>query len=131
MEALRCKRRREWDTGAWEELEFNEEEALGTCDTASGEADVEWGENVVKEAVKCENDGNGDHEVKCEGSGVKMDGGGTVGEEIGGRHTAEPKRKPLRGKRRGKKSIRKEGEERLANTMARWLGTCPYKDKAD
>lgn len=56
---------------------------------------------------------------------VNMDGGGCVVEESGGQVTGEPKRKPLRGKRRTKRSIREEGERRMANTLFKWLGNQP------
>ena len=121
-EALRCKRRREWDMGAWEEWEIMEEEALGMTDTANVEGDVEWGGKDGMEDVKCDNVMS---DKSCEGCEVKMDGGGDVCEEIGGRQAAETKRRTLRGKRRVKKGERMEGDERLANAMARWLGTRP------
>ena len=59
------------------------------------------------------------------GNGEDMRGGGDVGEDVGGCVREDPKRKPLRGKRRGKKSIREEGRVQLAATMARWLGNRP------
>ena len=84
----------------------------------------------------------GDERVKCEemehGTMMKMtemqghggmvggsDGGGCVEENRGGHVTVEPKRKPLRGKRRLKRSIREEGEKKLAHTLFKWLGNRP------
>ena len=57
---------------------------------------------------------------------MKMDGGGGMKEiEVNPRCGEAPltKRKPLRGRRRGrKKNISEEEERRLAEAMSNWLG---------
>ena len=54
------------------------------------------------------------------GDGAKIEGDN----DAGGKPRAG--RKPLKGRRRGKKkSITKEGGERMAQCMIRWLGTHP------
>ena len=126
-EALRCKRQREWEDWGWEELEVIEEEVVGAMPMREEEmgAVTKCGGHTMED-----NDVNGEV-MKMEGNEGKganvenMDGGGDVGVE-GGRHVKEaPDRKPLRGKRRGKRSIKKEEEAKLASTMARWLGNRP------
>ena len=77
------------------------------------------GGNVMEDKVVCEEvvemEGNGDNG----GGGGKVDGGGDVGVQGGRRVREASKRKPLRGKRRGKRSIRGEEDAKLASTMAR------------
>ena len=118
---MRCKRQREWEEEAWSEFELREEEGetLPTEHTHVGEErvmceEMEHGTNVL--VTEMQGDGG------MEGGD---DGGGCVVENRGGQATVEPKRKPLRGKRRTKKSIREEGERRMANTLFQWMGTRP------
>ena len=127
-EALRCKRRREWDEGAWEEYGMVEEEeggrTLPTCTELVRVEEVDGSEmkgEMVKCAVVTEMQGNGENGGKM----ANVNGGGCVEEEGGGQVTGESKRKPLRGKRRLKRSIREEGERKMANTLFQWLGTRP------
>ena len=60
-----------------------------------------------------------------------VDGGGGMKIEGGPGHREElpTKRKPLRGKRRGKGNISMEQEIRLANAMERWLGVAKPRPK--
>ena len=118
-EALRCKRQREWEERGWEELELIEEEDKGTMP----------GEDVMVREDNAVNDENVKDVRENGGRMVDRDGGGDVGAERGRQVGEEPKRKPLRGKRRGRKSIRGEEAERMAATMARWLGTKPHRVK--
>ena len=63
--------------------------------------------------------------------GVEMDGGGAGGQAEGDPRHGEkpaPKRKPLRGKRWGKK-ISEQEKEKLALMMKRWLGLAPPRTR--
>ena len=123
-EALRSKRQREWEEEAWERYEVREEEEIG----AMGAMPMDTAKVGAREAVNdivLEEDVVGEAMLEQWGNVGDMDGGGDVGEEEGGHVTVVPERKPLRGKRRTKKSIRKEGERRMANMMSNWLGTRP------
>ena len=118
---MRYKRQREWEAEAWGEfvLEREEVETLPTENEHVGEDrvicdDMDHGTDV--QVTEMQGDG---------GIGGGYDGGGCVEEDRGGQVTLEPKRKPLRGKRRTRRSIREEGERRMANTLSQWLGTQP------
>ena len=118
-EALRCKRQREWEEGAWEEFGVTEEEARGDLPTYTDKLGVE---EVNVGLMEGEMNAK---VIEMRGSGGmvgNMDGGGCGMEEGGGQVTGESKRKPLRGKRRSKRSIREEGERKMANTLFNWLG---------
>ena len=118
-EALRSKRQREWEEEAWERYEVREEEEIGAMGT------VKVGAREAVSDIVLEEDVMGETMLEQCGNVGDMDGGGDVGEEEGRHVTVAPERKPLRGKRRTKKSIRKEGERRMANMMSNWLGTRP------
>ena len=99
---------------------MTKEEAGRTLPTNTGLLGVE--EVIVSEMDK------GAQMTEMQGDGgnvVNVDGGGCGEEEGGGHVNGESKRKPLRGKRRSKRSIREEGERRMANTLFQWLGTQP------
>ena len=100
-----------------EEYGVTKEEAGRTLPTNTGQLGVE--EVIMSETDK------GAQMTEMQGDGgnvVNEDGGGSGEEEGGGQVTGESKRKPLRGKRRSKRSIREEGERKMANTLFNWLG---------
>ena len=121
-EALRRKRWREWDEGGWEQWELEEEEPKenGSAVSTGGE-------------VRLEMEGNGGHEGEIDVRGVgeremNVEGDGEIGGEPLAVGEAPKGRKPLRGRRRGgKRSTTKEEKERLALSMARWLGIKPHR----
>ena len=125
-EALRRKREREWETEGWEEWNMVEEERGAA---PSEEEHVEG--NVVMDKVGEMMEGKRG-EV---GDGSENDGGGDGGREAEvtlhkGRPTS--KRKPLRGRRRGKKNGLGEGErEKMALLLTKWMGTNPHRVKKD
>ena len=128
-EALRCKRQREWEECGWEELEMVEEEAMETkLMGAEHMSAVEMGAKEANGGTVMEETNVRANEQKMEGNvgnGEDMRGGGDVEENVGGCVREDPKRKPLRGKRRVQKSIREEGRVQMAATMERWLGNQP------
>ena len=118
-QALRSKRCREWEDGGWEQWEIMEERSDSAVQTCT---------NVLVQNESCDGDENSEGKMED----MVMDDGGNGGEVVGeSLPGGEPKagRKPLRGKRRGKKgSITKEEKKRLALYMSRWLGIRLHRD---
>ena len=117
-QALRSKRCREWEDGGWEQWEIMEEKPVSAVQI----------EDVDK---SCDGDANSVGKMEDMVVNEGGNGGEVVGETLPG---GEPKtgRKPLRGKRRGKKgSITKEEKRRLALYMSRWLGIQTHRDTED
>ena len=124
-EALRCKRRREWEEEAWGEYKVLEEDMRESMPTDTGQMSVKG--VIMEMEVKGESEMEGQM-TGMEGSGGnvgEVDGGGCGQDDRGGQVAAKSERKPLRGKRRGKKSIREGEQRKMANTMSRWLGIQP------
>ena len=114
--------RGEWDEAGWDLWEVKEEiqRETGSAETTEGENQdgLAEGGHGMNGVDIMEGSGEMDNRV-VDGGGDKTKIGGA--NDAGGR----PKtwRKPLRGRRRGKKqSISKEEEERMAQCMFRWLG---------
>ena len=119
-EALRSKRQKE----AWERYEVKEEEEIGIMGAMPMDT-VKVGAREAVSDIVLEEDVMGEAMLEQWGNVGDMDGGGDVGDEEGRHVTVAPERKPLRGKRRTKKSIRMEGERRMANMMSDWLVNQP------
>ena len=113
----RGKRRREWDEGGWEVWEMEE---TGVAAKISGRMQVRGSQ--AGESVRG-NDGGKEGNEGVEGGRVDVEGDGGDRERVNLTVKDQaPKRRALRGRRRGAKREAKDKEDKsLALSLAHWL----------